>query len=65
MLKVETTTRGNENGTVEFKTNTSHNLATEKLGANVDVKYKIPQHGNFVVYFIQVLMNTLFRLDLD
>jgi hypothetical protein len=45
LVKVETTTRGNENGTVEFKTNTSHNLATEKLAGNVDIKYKIPQHG--------------------
>jgi len=45
LIKVETTTCGNENGNVEFKTNTSHNLASEKLAGNVDIKYKIPQQG--------------------
>jgi len=45
LLKVETTTRGNENGSVEFKTNAQHSLANEKLTGNVDIKYKIPQHG--------------------
>jgi len=45
VLKVETTTRGNENGTVEFKTNASHNLGNEKLTGNLEVKYKVPQHG--------------------
>jgi len=45
VLKLETTTLGNENGTIEFKTAASHNLATEKIGGNVDIKYKIPQHG--------------------
>ena len=55
LIKVETTTRGNENGTVEFKTNASHNLANEKLAGNVDIKYKIPQHGmhNFDLNFIR------------
>jgi len=45
VLKVETTTRGNENGTVEFKTNATHNLSSEKLNGNIDIKYKVPQHG--------------------
>jgi len=45
LLKVETTTLGNETGTVEFKTAASHNLTSEKLGGSVDIKYKVPQHG--------------------
>jgi hypothetical protein len=45
LIKVETTTQGNENGSVEFKTNASHNLANEKLTGNVDIKYKVPQYG--------------------
>ncbi|KAI6241391.1 Voltage-dependent anion-selective channel protein 3 [Aphelenchoides fujianensis] len=45
VLKVETTTRGNESGTVEFKTNATHSLANQQLGGNVDIKYKIPSHG--------------------
>jgi len=45
LIKVETTTRGNDNGTVEFKTNASHSLANEKLTGNVDIKYKVAQHG--------------------
>jgi len=45
LIKLETTTRGNENGSVEFKTNASHNLQNEKLTGNVDIKYQIPQHG--------------------
>jgi len=45
LIKVESTTRGNDNGTVEFKTNAAHNLSNEKLSGNVDIKYKVPQHG--------------------
>jgi voltage-dependent anion channel protein 2 len=45
LIKLETTTHGNENGNVEFKTNASHNLQSEKLTGGVDIKYKIPQHG--------------------
>lgn len=45
LIKLETTTRGNENGNVEFKTNAAHNLQNEKLAGGVDIKYKIPQHG--------------------
>jgi len=45
LLKVETTTRGDESGKVEFKTLAQHHLATEKLGGSIDIKYKIPEHG--------------------
>lgn len=51
LIKVETTTRGNENGTVEFKTNATHNLTNEKLAGNVDIKYKVAQHGKYSIEF--------------
>jgi len=43
LIKLETPT--GENKTVAFKTETSHNLTNEKLAGNIDLKYKIPQHG--------------------
>lgn len=31
--------------TVEFKTKAEHNLASQKVKANLEVKYKVPEHG--------------------
>ncbi|PAV81065.1 hypothetical protein WR25_10663 [Diploscapter pachys] len=44
-LKVDSTTKTGENKEVEFKTAAAHNIASGKLGGNLDVKYKIPQYG--------------------
>jgi len=41
-LKVETTTAS---GDVEFKNNAAHNLTSQKIVGNVEVKYKIAEHG--------------------
>jgi hypothetical protein len=41
-----TTKSGESNGAnVEFKTNATHNLSSQKLGGRLEVKYKVPQHG--------------------
>lgn len=44
-LKFDSTTKANPHAGVEFKTNATHNLASQKLNGNIEVKYKIPQHG--------------------
>lgn len=44
-LKVETTTKS---GDVEFKNNASHNLTSQKLVGNVEVKYKLAEHGKLL-----------------
>ncbi|CAD5218893.1 unnamed protein product [Bursaphelenchus okinawaensis] len=45
LVKLDTTTRGNDAGTVEFKTNATHNLTSEQLAGNVDIKFKVPERG--------------------
>jgi len=46
-FNVDTTTKsGESNGaSVEFKTAASHNIASQKLGGRLEVKYKIPTRG--------------------
>ncbi|RCN35492.1 hypothetical protein ANCCAN_18636 [Ancylostoma caninum] len=48
-LKVDSTTKAGDSKEVEFKTSASHNLGSGKLGGNLDVKYKIPAYGEFLV----------------
>lgn len=55
LLKVETTTRGNDNGSIEFKTNASHSLGNEKLTGGVDIKYKVPQYGRYLLLDLPLL----------
>ncbi|CAD5225666.1 unnamed protein product [Bursaphelenchus xylophilus] len=45
LVKLDTTTRGNDNGTVEFKTSATHNLTSEQLAGTVDIKFKVPERG--------------------
>jgi len=42
-VKFDSTTKSGSS--VEFKTGASHNLSSQKLGGNVEVKYKIPDYG--------------------
>lgn len=44
-IKVESTTNAGSKSDVEFKTNASHNIANQKLDGNIEVKYKLPEHG--------------------
>jgi len=44
-LKVETTTKSGSNGELEFKTGAAHNVTSQKLNGNLDIKYKIPAYG--------------------
>jgi len=42
-LKIDSTTKSGDN--IEFKNSASHNLTSNKLAGNVEVKYKVPQYG--------------------
>ena len=44
-LKFDSTTVSGEKGNVQFKSAASHNLASQKLGGNLEVQYKAPEHG--------------------
>ncbi|KAI1715498.1 eukaryotic porin domain-containing protein [Ditylenchus destructor] len=44
-IKVDATTKSNGQSAVEFKTAASHNLTSQKLAGNLDIKYKVPQYG--------------------
>jgi len=44
-LKFDSTTRAGDKNGVEFKTAASHNLSSQKLLGNLDVKYKVPEYG--------------------
>ena len=44
-LKFDSCTKSNTHSGVEFKTNATHNLASQKLNGNIEFKYKVPQHG--------------------
>lgn len=44
-IKVDATTKSSDRGAVEFKTAASHNLTSQKLAGNLDIKYKVPQYG--------------------
>lgn len=47
-LKFDSTTKAGDKGSVEFSTGALHNLTTQKLTGNVEVKYKIPQYGSVI-----------------
>uniref|UniRef100_A0A1I7YYJ7 Voltage-dependent anion-selective channel protein 1 n=1 Tax=Steinernema glaseri TaxID=37863 RepID=A0A1I7YYJ7_9BILA len=44
-LKIETTAKSGNNGELEFKTGAAHNVSSQKLNGNMDIKYKIPAYG--------------------
>uniref|UniRef100_A0A0N4ZXK2 Voltage-dependent anion-selective channel n=1 Tax=Parastrongyloides trichosuri TaxID=131310 RepID=A0A0N4ZXK2_PARTI len=44
-VKIDATHKTGYDKEYEFKTSATHDLATESLGANLDVKYKIPEYG--------------------
>jgi len=43
LIKIDSTTKSGNN--VEFKTATTHNISSEKIIGNVEVKYSVPQYG--------------------
>jgi hypothetical protein len=47
-LKFDSTTKSSANGKVEFKTGASHNLTTQKLAGNLELKYDVPEYGTTI-----------------
>jgi len=47
-LKFDSTTKSTANGKVEFKTGASHNLTTQKLAGNLELKYDVPEYGTTI-----------------
>ena len=42
-IKVDSTTKTGDD--VEFKMGASHNIASQNMGGNIDIKYKLPKYG--------------------
>lgn len=47
-LKFDSTTRSSSNGLMEFKTGAAHNLLSQKLAGNLELKYDIPEYGTTI-----------------